>query len=239
MQSYPVLYSYRRCPYAMRARMGIYLAGVQVEQREIVFWDKPPLMLAASPKATVPVLILPDGHVIDESLDILFWAVNQSEQACSDLIPQDEALLERMKAWVERNDNEFKDWLDKYKYADRFLEQSQSDYRQHGELFLKSIEVSLTEHIFLLGNSLSLADIALFPFVRQFVNVDKVWFEQADYPYLKNWLAGLLKSHAFKAVMKNRPVWQAGHYPLWVDEPDLQTRNEFTAKAIANTMVEQ
>jgi len=237
MHHHPVLYSYRRCPYAMRARMGIYMAGLQVEQREIVFWDKPQPMLEASPKATVPVLILPEGEVIDESLDILFWAVNQTEQACSGLIPQDERVIDKMQTWIERNDNEFKNWLDKYKYADRFPGQSQSDYRQHGERFLETIESSLSQHIFLLGDNLSLADIALFPFVRQFVNVDKVWFEQACYPHLKNWLASLLESDAFKAVMKNRPVWQEGHQPLWVNEPALQTRNQFTAKALQKAAV--
>ncbi len=231
MENHPVLYSYRRCPYAMRARMGIYLSGFQVEQREIVFWDKPEPMLQASPKGTVPVLILPDGEVIDESRDILVWALTQ---AGSTLLPEQSALRAQMEAWIDRNDNEFKPWLDRYKYADRFPEQSQLFYRQQGELFLAAIEQALSAQPFLLGSKLTVADLALFPFIRQFVNVDKAWFESADYPQLKRWLQQHLDSDYFQAVMKNRPVWQAGHTPLWVDEPTFKTKDQFTKKALTS-----
>ncbi|MEA3406048.1 MAG: glutathione S-transferase [Pseudomonadota bacterium] len=232
MENHPVLYSYRRCPYAMRARIGIYLSGIPVEQREIVFWDKPEPMLQASPKGTVPVLILSDGQVIDESRDILIWAFNQAEQACSDLIPQDSELMLQMNQWIDRNDDEFKIWLDQYKYSDRFPENSQTYYRQQGEVFLSAIEQALQAHPYLLGEHLTVADLAIFPFIRQFVNVDKPWFEQADYPNLKSWLACHLQSDYFLNVMKNRPVWQAGHVPLWVHEVALKTKNEFTDKAL-------
>ncbi|HHS99808.1 MAG TPA: glutathione S-transferase [Thiomicrospira sp.] len=232
MKNHPVLYSYRRCPYAMRARMGIYLSGLQVEQREIVFWDKPEPMLKASPKGTVPVLILADGQVIDESRDILFWTMNQTEQACSELIPQDSELKLQMAQWIDRNDEEFKVWLDKYKYADRFPENSQTYYRQQGELFLAEIEQVLSKQAFIVGDGLTVTDIALFPFIRQFVNVDKSWFEQANYPNLKQWLNIHLESDYFKAVMKNRPVWESEHHPLWVNEPELQTKDQFRIKAL-------
>ncbi|MEA1988439.1 MAG: glutathione S-transferase [Pseudomonadota bacterium] len=232
MENHPVLYSYRRCPYAMRARMGIYLSGIKVEQREIVFWDKPEPMLQASPKGTVPVLVLSDGQVIDESRDILIWALNQTERACSGLIPQDSELMLQMNQWIDRNDNEFKNWLDRYKYADRFPEHSQEYYRQQGEVFLSSIEQVLQDQAYLLGEELSVADIALFPFIRQFANVDKNWFEQACYSNLKCWLNHLLSSEYFASIMKNRPVWCEGHTPLWVNEPTLKTRDEFQKKAL-------
>jgi len=246
MQSHPILYSYRRCPYAMRARMAIAYSGIQVEQREIVFWDKPAHMLEVSPKGTVPVLILPDGSVVDESRDIMLWALNNAktseahngEQAwlCVDS-PQ---VQEEIAQWITLCDDEFKPHLDHYKYADRFPENSKESYREQGCAFLKLIEKSLAVNLdaerdgklALIGEDITMADIAVFPFIRQFVNVDKIWFEDADYPCLKKWLAQNLESAYFKAVMKNRPVWIENHNPLWVDEPDLLTKNEFTDKAV-------
>jgi glutathione S-transferase len=141
MSNHPVLYSYRRCPYAMRARVGLYLSGIQVEQREIVFWDKPEQMLQASPKGTVPVLVLPDGKVIDESRDIIFWALENRANHNLELAPSH--LLDDINRWIDLNDNDFKEWLDKYKYADRFPEQSQEYYRCQALPFLNRIEESL------------------------------------------------------------------------------------------------
>lgn len=228
MSSHPVLYSYRRCPYAMRARMGICLAGKQVEQREIVFWDKPQPMLEASPKGTVPVLILNNGTVIDESRDVLSWALNTGEYA-EQFYPQDK--LDLINQWIDRNDDEFKNWLDRYKYADRHPDEPAEVYRLQGEKFLALAEESLQHSRYLLGAELTAADIAIFPFIRQFVNVDKQWWQSADYPQLKSWLDGLLSSECFVAIMKNRPVWLNGHEPLWVLEPDLKTKDEFRKKA--------
>ncbi len=230
MEKHPVLYSYRRCPYAMRARMGIYLSGIQVEQREIVFWDKPLAMLQASPKGTVPVLILADGQVIDESRDILFWAIKNS--AKSDLSLWSAELDSLINSWIDKVDDEFKPWLDLYKYADRHPDKPQVYYRTQGEPFLKEIDEVLSHAPYLLGDKLSLADIAVFPFVRQFVNVDKAWFESADYNKLKQWISIITESDFFKAIMKNRPVYEAGHQPLWVDEPELISRDQFTEKAL-------
>lgn len=230
MRTYPVLYSYRRCPYAMRARMGIFLAGIQVEQREIVFWDKPAEMLQASPKGTVPVLVLPCGEVIDESRDILQWALAQSGSL---LLPQETEAQARMQRWIDENDGQFKYWLDRYKYAEDYPEQPVASYREEGERFLQKLNRQLERHPYLLGDAMSMADIAIFPFVRQFANVDKTWFTQAGYSALKRWLDSHLNSSYFKAVMKNRPVWQSGHHPLWLDEPELDTRDQFTAKATA------
>lgn len=226
--THPVLYSYRRCPYAMRARLGILFSGRQVEQREIVFWDKPKPMLQASPKGTVPVLVLPEGEVIDESRDILQWALKESGSA---LWPESLDRQERMNTWIDENDGEFKPLLDGYKYPQDFPERSQQAWRDLGSVFLARLEAQLQSHPYLLGAEISMADIALFPFIRQFAHVDRAWFEQVDYPALKRWLNRHLQSDYFSAVMKNRPVWQDGHVPLWVDEPEMRTRDQFRAKA--------
>ena len=134
--SYPCLYSFRRCPYAMRARLGLLFAGLQVELREITLKNKPPQMLAISPKGTVPVLQLLDGTVIEESREIMTWALEQQDAQgllAAQTLPQANAL-------IDKNDNEFKDWLDRYKYADRHLDMSQAEYRQRGEVFLQMLE---------------------------------------------------------------------------------------------------
>ncbi len=220
--SHPVLYSYRRCPYAMRARLAIYLAHREVEQREIVFWDKPAPMLCASAKGTVPVLILADQSVIDESWDIMKWALQGSEWWLEDSL---------VFSWVDRNDNEFKTYLDAYKYPESL--QDQMHARDQAEVFLNDVEEALQQQLFLLGDSLSILDLAIFPFVRQFAHVDKDWFFSQDrWSNLQLWLQRHLDSDYFKAVMKNRPVWQPGYQPLWVDEPELMTKDAFRKKAL-------
>ena len=229
MSSHPVLYSYRRCPYAMRARMGIFISGLKVEQREIVFWDKPAEMLLASPKGTVPVLLVEDGQVIDESKDILKWALSVSDKQAR-YYPVEK--LHSIEEWIDRNDNEFKHWLDRFKYANRFPEKSQLYYREQGEQFLQAIDKALQESCYLVSQKLTAADIAIFPFVRQFINVDKQWWESADYPFIERWFLEISASDFFTEVMKNRPVWESGHNPLWVIEADLKTKDQFRSKAI-------
>ncbi len=238
MVNFPILYSYRRCPYAMRARMAIMASGVQVEQREIVFWDKPVEMLAASPKGTVPVLILPDGQVIDESHDIMLWALSQSDEL-NWLPSEKEEVFTEMSSLIDVCDNEFKTHLDHYKYAERFPEELPAVYRLRGQRFLQTLE-ELLAHSFSVSKLLALnakhvtmTDIALFPFVRQFAHVDKQWFEQSAYGYLNRWLKQHTEAEYFAEIMKNRPVWQVSHAPLWVSEPDLARRDQFLAKALA------
>src|SRR5690554_6636487 len=149
------LYSFRRCPYAMRARLAIVLAELKVELREIVLKNKPAQMLAISPKGTVPVLELveADGfsrRVIEESRDILQWALEQHDpQAVLDVEPAS------AQALIEQNDNEFKHWLDRYKYSDRYPELSQLEYRERGEVFLQVLENLLAKHKYLLGDNIS------------------------------------------------------------------------------------
>jgi glutathione S-transferase len=219
----------------MRARMAIMASGIQVEQREIVFWDKPTEMLAASPKGTVPVLILPDGQVIDESRDIMLWALSQSDEL--NWLPSEKEAFAEMTSLIDVCDNAFKTHLDYYKYAERFPEELPEVYRLRGEDFLQTIE-ELLAHSFtaskllaINGKQVSMADIALFPFIRQFAHVDKQWFEQSAYGYLKIWLKQHIEAEYFTSIMKNRPVWQVSHSPLWVSEPDLTRRDQFLAKA--------
>lgn len=204
------LYSFRRCPYAMRARLAIVLAELKVELREIVLKNKPAQMLAISPKGTVPVLELveTDGssrRVIEESRDILQWALEQHDpQAVLDVEPAS------AQALIEQNDNEFKHWLDRYKYSDRYPELSQLEYRERGEVFLQVLETLLAKHRYLLGDTISSADIGIMPFVRQFAHVDQEVFYQLPYPHLQQWLKDWLQHPAFQQVMVKLPAWQEG-----------------------------
>ena len=202
--SYPCLYSFRRCPYAMRARLGILFAELQVELREITLKNKPPQMLAISPKGTVPVLQLLDGTVIEESREIMIWALEQQD-------PQGllhDAALHEANALIDKNDNEFKYWLDRYKYADRHLEMSQTEYRQKGEEFLQLLEELLTKNSYLLGKGITLADIGIMPFVRQFAHVNRDVFYNLPYPNLQRWLQDWLQHPLFLQAMTKFEPWQ-------------------------------
>jgi glutathione S-transferase len=198
----PILYSYRRCPYAMRARMALSYAGIAIEIREISLKQKPAHMLQVSPKGTVPVLVLPDPQIIDQSLEIMQWALQQRDaDGWLSADPHHAALL------ITENDGSFKQHLDRYKYADRFPQYSAADYRQQGELFLAKLELHLQQTSFLLSNKISLADIAIFPFIRQFAAVDNSWFESSDYIKLKSWLQRMVESALFQGVMVKYPTF--------------------------------
>lgn len=198
----PILYSYRRCPYAMRARMALSYADIPVEIREISLKQKPAHMLQVSPKGTVPVLVLPDGQVIEQSLEIMHWALQQHDaDGWLSADPQHAALL------IAENDGAFKQHLDRYKYAVRFPEHSAEHYREQGELFLAKLEQRLQQRAFLVGDAISLADIAIFPFIRQFAAVDHDWFESTGYIKLQSWLQHLVESALFKRVMVKYPEY--------------------------------
>lgn len=211
MSDTPILYSFRRCPYAMRARLAIKQSGVKVVLREVVLRNKPPSMLSISPKGTVPVLQLPNGDVIDESWDIVHWAT--AEQGTSQ-IRGDVTRVSDANQWVQKNDHEFKQHLDHYKYADRFPEFSAEHYRTQAERFLSLLDQQLAQHAFLLDNQPSLADIGIFPFVRQFAHVDIEWFRQAPYPHLQRWFDYYLSSELFASIMNKYPAWEEGQEPL-------------------------
>ncbi len=195
----PILYSYRRCPYAMRARMALRLAEINIEIREISLRDKPAHMLQVSPKATVPVLVLQDSTVIEQSLDIMHWALQQ--HALGDIAHAG------AEALILGNDTAFKQALDAYKYPERYPSKTQIQHRADGEVFLQKLENLLLEHPYLFSATPSLADIAIFPFVRQFAAVDAVWFEAAPYPKLQVWLNGLVESELFISVMEKQPTY--------------------------------
>lgn len=199
----PILYSFRRCPYAIRARLAIKISNVQIELREVLLADKPKEMLACSAKGTVPVLLLPDGNVIDESLDIMWWALRQHDP--QNWLPDKPSKLDEINHLIEMNDTDFKQQLDHYKYAERFPEQSILIYRQQAEGFLQQLEKKLQQYSYLSGHSISLADMALLPFIRQFANVDKNWFYQTPYRKLQAWLDHLLGENLFRDVMKKYP----------------------------------
>jgi glutathione S-transferase len=198
----PILYSYRRCPYAMRARMAIWAATTQVEVREISLREKPAHLLQISPKGTVPVLQLPNGTVLEQSLDIMQWALAQND-------PQGwlNADREAVNALITINDGDFKKALDRYKYPDRYPEHTQTFYREQGEQFLQRLEAALARHDYLLGDKPSMADVAIFPFIRQFAAVDAEWFASSSYPKLRAWLEGWLESPLFAQVMQKFPTY--------------------------------
>ncbi|NWE27408.1 glutathione S-transferase [Pseudomonas gingeri] len=196
----PTLYSFRRCPYAMRARMALRYSGVAVTIEEVSLKAKPAAMLALSGKGTVPVLACAEGRVIEESLEIMHWALAQHDPE-DWLLSHDPAAAETAAALIDENDRTFKQSLDRYKYAVRYPEFSMEHYRAAGALFLNKLEGLLQRNGYLVSAHPSLADIALAPFVRQFAHVDAAWFAQAPYPHLQAWLERFLASELFNAVM--------------------------------------
>jgi glutathione S-transferase len=204
MNLFPILYTFRRCPYAMRARMAIFLAGIEVEKIEISLKNKPQSLLNYSPKGTVPVLVTPCGDVIDESRDIMLWALHQNDP--NDWLRKNDFLIQQeMKYLVDICDTEFKPLLDRYKYFDRHPEQAQSEYRQRAEFFLKLLDQRLSHHTFLMDENMRFVDVAIFPFIRQFANVDKIWFTDSPYKNLVFWLDRCINTQVFKAVMEMNP----------------------------------
>lgn len=192
----------------MRARLALYASGVAVELREVALRDKPESMLAASQKGSVPVLVLPDGCVIDESWDIMQWALRQHDP--DGWLGENNRYVDCATPLVIENDTAFKNSLDRYKYADRYPEHPQIHYRSEAEIFLLQLETRLSATHYLLGDAMSIADVAIFPFIRQFAKVDKHWFAKAPYASLQRWLKDFLDSERFAAVMKKYSVWHPG-----------------------------
>ncbi len=197
----PVLYSFRRCPYAIRARMALRYAGVPVDLVEVALRQKPAALLAASPKGTVPVLVTQDGTVIDQSLDIMQWALHQSDP---DGWLGDGSFSEADR-WIALNDETFKPLLDRYKYASRHPEFTPEEHRGRAlDALIRPMQAQLQQTRWLLGSQISFADVALFPFVRQFAGVDRAWFDTQPLPALQVWLNTWLDSSLFQAVMSKQ-----------------------------------
>ena len=199
----PILYSFRRCPYAMRARLAISVAGVECELREIVLRDKHPLFLAASPKGTVPVVV-DAGRVFEESFDVMLWALRQSDP--EGWLDQPEQAL----TLIQQTDTDFKTALDRYKYASRFDEVDASEERENGAEFLRQLDQRLDGQDWLFGPTAKLADYAILPFVRQFAHVDLDWFSAQDWPNLIRWLEAFKTSDRFQSVMGKYQRWEEG-----------------------------
>ena len=198
----PILYSFRRCPYAMRARMPIVRTNFEVELREVILRDRPEHMMEISPKGTVPVLLLEDGTVIEESLEImqhvLDWTLSDEEQH-----------------WISRNDDEFKFHLDRYKYPNRYEDVDELEQRTLASVYLMDLDERLGSKTVV---SEALSD-ALFPFVRQFANHDRDWFEVQPWTNVLAWLTENLESEAFKACMKKHKQWVHGQATIVFPTP--------------------
>ncbi|WP_420430790.1 glutathione S-transferase [Hyphobacterium sp.] len=195
----PILYSFRRCPYAMRARLALDVAGIDIEHREILLKDKPAEMIAASPKGTVPVLVLPDGRVIDESLDVMRWVLDRNDP--EHWLAGDDRLL------IDANDGPFKHHLDRYKYAARYEGAVADNHRAEAAAILDGLDRRLSNSPQLMGEKMSFADAAIFPFVRQFANTDRDWFDAQEWPHLQRWLTGHLDSDRFRRVMMKHELF--------------------------------
>ncbi len=202
----PILYSFRRCPYAMRARMAIHISGQRCELREVLLRDKPPSMLEYSAKGTVPVLILQDGKVIDESLDVIDWALNINDpddwQRSKD--------KEKTKELIKINDGEFKYHLDRYKYSKRYDNEDPEFHRKKCLKFIESINNELNNSEYIFDDNISYADIVLLPFIRQFRIADIEWFDSLPYDNLKKWLSSFLGSSLLNSIMKKYDLWKEG-----------------------------
>lgn len=212
----PILYSFRRCPYAMRARMGLKVAGQSCELREVVLRDKPEEMIEASPKATVPVLVLPDDEVIDESFDILMWALEKSDP--EGWLQPEEGTLPEMVQLIEKCEDEFKPHLDRYKYSSRHDGADPQVHRKAAEVFLQILEDRLATRPFLFGARKALADVAIAPFIRQFANTDRSWFDACPYKDVQKWLGTFIESATFASIMNKYPQWHPGDAPVTFPE---------------------
>jgi glutathione S-transferase len=205
----PVLYSFRRCPYAMRARLALAVSGHTVELREVVLRNKPPALLAASPKATVPVLVLPDGRVLEQSLEIMLWALARHDPAGWLQAP-----LAEMLALIAQVDGPFKHHLDRYKYPGRYEDDSCSRtvdmHRSAVGHMVSEWEQRLTGQPYLFGPHATLADMAIAPFVRQCAHVDAAWFAAQPWPQLHTWLADFENSALFAQAMQKVEPWESG-----------------------------
>lgn len=199
-----ILYTFRRCPYAIRARMALAASGIAHEAREVSLRSKPEAMLAVSPKGTVPVLLLSDGRVIDESYDIMKWALGQNDP--THWLPVEGRLRSEMDALVLENDTVFKKNLDAYKYPANQTD-SVETLRARSLPFIENLDQRIRDNGCLFKNELSIADIAIFPFVRQLRGVDENWFDSEAPHGLRTWLTTILDTQLFHQIMRKRDTW--------------------------------
>lgn len=204
----PVLYSFRRCPYAMRARLALAHAGLACELREINLRNKPQALLDASPKGTVPVLVLQDGRVIEQSLEIMLHALHGNDP--DGWLQPTQGSLDEMLALIERNDGFFKQALDRCKYSERYSAEAINQAQTDAITWLAALDEQLAETGYLFGLNPSLADMALRPFVRQFARIDEAQWAEQPWPHLQDWLQRWIDSALFAEIMETYPGWQPG-----------------------------
>ncbi|NQZ57771.1 MAG: glutathione S-transferase [Lentisphaeraceae bacterium] len=208
--TYTILYSLQHCPYAMRARMALLMAKEDVLLRAIVTNDKPQEMLLVSPKGTVPVLVLEDGSILEQSLDIMLWALKKNDP--QDLLKaSDASILTEMLELIDECDVGFRVKLKSYKHAKRFHLDTEIHLRSECEKYIQKLEDLLASQSYFFGASLSLADLAILPFVRQFANTDKKWFRETHYKNLSKWLSQFMGSLLFSKAMRKYPLWSEDH----------------------------
>ena len=204
----PVLWSFRRCPYAMRARLAVDASQQQVKLREILLRDKPDAFVAISPKATVPVLQCDDDNVLEESRDIMFWALESNDpEGWLDIWHQAPTEVTR---FFDRLDGSFKADLDRYKYASRYDADAALKHRDAGVIFIAELDHILAQQPALSGAKLGLLDYACLPFIRQFRIADSEWFDQQNWPHLHPWLQSFFASARFERVMQKYSPWCDG-----------------------------
>lgn len=208
MSTLPLLFSYRRCPYAIRARLALWQAGLAVQVHEVSLRDKPAELLRLSPKGTVPVLCLPDGMVLEQSLDIMRWALGQHDP--EGWLQHDAGTLNDMLALIAECDGHFKQALDRCKYPNRFPDADPAQAWVQADEWLQQLESRLTSQPFLFGNHATLADMAIAPFVRQFAGIDPARWQAQPWPRLQRWLADWLGSDLLAQAMPKYPAWVEG-----------------------------
>jgi len=212
----PILYSLRHCPFAMRARIAIFKSKQPIELRDVKLDNKPAAMLTASPKGTVPILVVSSDEIIDESIDVMVWSLTQSDPDNLLLASANSAgdvtnKLSELLAFIHICDSEFKGCIERYKCAKRYHEPNLLERRQDCEVYIKDLEQRLSQHDYIFGDDESLVDIALLPFIRQFAKIERQWYVQADYPNVKRWLNTYLQSAMFNKVMTQNPIWEEGN----------------------------
>jgi len=207
---HPLLYTFRRCPYAMRARMALQASGKICELREVVLRDKPSHFKEISPKATVPVVMYDSDKVLEESIDVMLWALDDNDP--QNWLTPDAGSYDGMLKLIARCDGDFKHNLDRFKYPNRYEDEGAvaEEHREQGAVFLRELDERLAQSSWLFGERPSLADVAIAPFVRQFANHQRPWFDEQPWPHLRAWLDSFMASGLFQSVMKKYPKWHPG-----------------------------
>ena len=214
-KKYPILYSFRRCPYAMRARLAIKASGLIVEIREVELKNKPKEFLNISPKATVPIVCISSKQIIEESLDIMEWALKINDPL--KLLKNEKLNRIEIHSILNKLENEFKQNLDRYKYSSRFDLPNPKLYRDKNLQTLNEFNNLLQNNKGICSSQLSLLDYAVFPFIRQFRNVNSVWFDSLELKFLQTWLYELIDSDEFSSIMKKYEIWKPNQKPIYTN----------------------